>query len=85
MNSLPLSESRPSRGKGRSLADVVDGAAHPLLALAQDTAAGHPTCGNVHGAEGIEIEAFGAFATVGHQVYLQEARPALIPFGERCG
>jgi len=69
-------------GEGEVLADVVDGAAYPLLALAQDPAAGHPAGGDVHGAEGVEVLAFGALPTVGHQVYFQEAGLVFIPFGE---
>ena len=43
------------QGEGQGLTDVVDGAIHPLLALAQDSPAGHPAGGDVHGAEGVEV------------------------------
>ena len=81
MNSLPLSAFRPSRGRER-LTDVVDGAAHPLLALIQASAAGHPASADVHGAEGVEVFAFGAVPAMGHQAYFQEGESVFIPFGE---
>ena len=73
---------QPQQGEGQVLADVTDGAAHPLLALAHDGAAGHPTGGDVHGAKGVEVLALDTVAAVSHQVYFQKAGLVLIPFSE---
>ena len=70
------------QGKGEVLTDVVDGATHSLLTLAHHAPAGYPAGGDVHGAEGIEVLAFGGFPAVGHQVYFQEAGLVLVPFSE---
>ena len=61
---------------------MVDGAARPLLALIQASAAGHPASADVHGAEGVEVLAFGAVPAMGHQAYFQEGGSVFIPFGE---
>ena len=57
---------RAQQGEGEGLADLVDGAHHPLLALAQEGASGYPPGGDVNGAEGVEILTFSSVAAVGH-------------------
>jgi len=60
-------------GEGKFLADVMDGATHSLLTLTQHAPAGHSAGGDVHGAEGVEVLAFGGFPAVSYQVYFQES------------
>ena len=58
---------QPQEGEEQALAQVMDRAAHPLLAFAPHPLALHPTGGYVNGAQGIQIESLGALTAVGHQ------------------
>src|SRR5437899_250115 len=64
------------------LPHVMDGAADALLALPPDRFELHPRRGDVHGAEGAEVEALCRAATVGHQIDLAEPRTRIVPLGE---
>ncbi len=61
---------------------MVDGAPDAHLAFAPDGIELDPGRGDVDGAEGVEVEALGAAATVGDEIDLHEARARIVPVGE---
>jgi hypothetical protein len=60
----------------------MDGAADARLALARDGLQFDPRGGDVHGAEGAEVEALGARATMGNEIDLEKTGLRLIPLAE---
>jgi hypothetical protein len=62
----------PDERQGPVRPDAVDGAADAGLAFAPDGLQLHPGGGDVHRAEGAEIEALGARPTVGDEIDFQE-------------
>ncbi len=83
MNSLPLSVSIPSMGKGNSpRAAAVR--ARRRAGFVQKRQAFRPGRGDVGQREGVQECAFQAAATVGDQVAFEKAWLDVVPFGERA-
>ena len=69
-------------GNRQPLPDVMDRPAHAPLTFAPDGFELDPHRGDVHGAEGAEVEALGTAAAVGDQIDLAEAGARVVPLGE---
>src|SRR5713101_8027606 len=82
MNSLPLSLSSPRSGMGRRWRTRRTPPAHPLVPLAPDRLELDPGSGDVHGAEGAEVEALRTAAAVGDEIDLEEPGAGVVPLGE---
>src|SRR2546428_3540278 len=67
---------------GQALAHAMHAPAHPLVPLVPDGLELDPGGGNVHGAEGAEVEALRTAAAVGDEIDLEEPRAGVVPLRE---